>query len=184
MHYCEQFRPSSTGDLIARLFPAARRHLWSREQPVTAQAVARPNRECWVLHPQGEPLPDATRPVNVQIVLLDGSWNEVTEMTSAARTWGRLVRLPATSRSRYWLRAQSEAGGMSTAEALLALLEHFDLPDVHDALRLQFELHVYASLRSRGHKAQADAFLVDSPIRHALPDLLAALHTRRRNPAA
>jgi hypothetical protein len=48
-------------------------------------------------------------------------------------------------------------------------------------LRLQFELHVYAGLRTRGAKALADKFLEDSPLREAMPELLARMDERRPN---
>ena len=79
----------------------------------------------------------------------------------------------------YWLRAQADAARFSTIEALLFLLEFFGLNETRDALRLQFELHVYASLRARGHKADALAFLAESPIATAFAGLIAQLDVRR-----
>ena len=93
--------------------------------------------------------------------------------------WGRLVNLPMTGESRYWLRAQADAARFSTVEALLFLLQRFGLDKTHEVLRLQFELHVYANLRARGYKADALAFLATSPIAAAFPDLIAQLAIRR-----
>jgi len=67
----------------------------------------------------------------------------------------------------------------STIEALLFLLSALGLSHVENPLRLQFELHVYAGLRARGAKADAEAFLADSPIREAFPALLHELNQRR-----
>ena len=179
IHHREWYRPSSTGRLIRRVMPAAREHLWRRERRLSAEDLKLPGRELWVLHPQGALLPLAAPPAHVQVVLLDGSWRETTAMAQEVRGWGRLVSLPMTGESRYWLRAQSEAGRFSTVEALLFLLRAFGLEAAHDALRLQFELHVYASLRARGHKEAGERFLADSPVRDALPALIAALNVRR-----
>jgi hypothetical protein len=178
-HHREWFRPSSTGRLIHRVMPAAREHLWRRERHLSAEELRLPGRELWVLHPQGAVLPLAMPPAHVQVVLLDGSWRETTAMAQEVRNWGRLVSLPMTGESRYWLRAQSDAGRFSTIEALLFLLRAFGLAAAHDALRLQFELHVYAGLRARGHKEVAERFLADSPIRAAFPEVIAALNVRR-----
>lgn len=178
-HHREWFRPSSTGRLIHRLMPAARKHLWRRERHLSPEELKLPGRELWVLHPQGAVLPFDVPPANVQVVLLDGSWRETTAMAQDVRNWGRLVNLPMTGESRYWLRTQSDAARFSTVEALLFLLGAFGLTSAHDALHLQFELHVYASLRARGQKEAAERFLAESPIRTAFPELIAALNVPR-----
>lgn len=97
--------------------------------------------------------------------------------------WGRLVSLPMTGESRYWLRAKQEGSRFSTAEALLFLLDSFRLEAASAALRLQFELHVYASLRARGQKQRAEEFLETSPLRGAFPEMLAHLNTSRSRDA-
>jgi DTW domain-containing protein len=180
MHHRERFRPSSTGNLIHRVIPASRHHLWRRERALTAPDVRVPGRELWVLHPQGEPL-SATEQhaTNVQVLLLDGSWRETSAIAQEIRSWGRLVSLPMSGESRYWLRTQADTGRSSTAEALLYLLRHFGLEREYDALQLQFELHVYANLRARGHKDDAVEFLRASPIATTFADFIAQLDVRR-----
>jgi DTW domain-containing protein YfiP len=100
-------------------------------------------------------------------------------MMQAVVSWGRLVRLPAAGPSRYRLRAQPHEGNYSTIESLLFLLAALGLTREEAELRLQFELHVYAGLRARGAKAEADEFLADSPVRAAFPELLRQLDRRR-----
>ncbi|PTX92375.1 DTW domain-containing protein [Opitutus sp. ER46] len=175
----EHFRPSSTGNLIVRVLPEARQHLWYPDRPPTAAEVCRPGREVWLLHPSGEPAPAAARAQDVQVVLLDGAWSEASGMVRAVRGWGRLVSLPMQGESRYWLRAQADAHRFSTVEALLFVLRHFGLEPEAEALRLQFELHVYASLRARGAKAQARDFLAGSPIAATFAELIASLDVSR-----
>jgi DTW domain-containing protein YfiP len=179
IHHREQFRPTSTGNLIARLVPEARLHAWRADAPVQAETVRRPGRELWVLHPHGRPAPAGATPEQVQVVLLDGVWSETAIMARAVHDWGRLVSLPMSGESRYWLRAQQVGGRFSTIEALLHVLRDFGLAAAHEELRRQFELHVYASLRVRGLKERAEEFLRESPVPAAFPELLAQLNVRR-----
>lgn len=178
IHDRERHRPSSTGNLIARVLPETRLHPW-RHATRTPPALQSPDRELWILHPHGEAPPAGADPAKVQAVLLDGAWTETSAMARVLAPVGRLVALPMTGESRYWLRAQQDGGRFSTAEALLFLLQAFNLAEAHAQLRVQFELHVYAHLRARGRAEVAGKFLADSPVRTALPDLIAQLNTRR-----
>lgn len=179
VHHREHFRPTSTGNLIHRVVPASRHHVWRRERGLKADEIRRPGRELWVLHPHGLPAPEGADPAGVQVVLLDGSWSETSAMAREVASWGRLVGLPLAGKSRYWLRAQQEGTRFSTVEALLFLLRQFGLEVAHDALQVQFELHVYASLRARGRVDLAAEFLRESPLPAALPELLAQMQVRR-----
>jgi DTW domain-containing protein YfiP len=183
IHHREFWRPSSTGRLINRVIPASRGHVFRHDLPLVETAIRRPGRELWILHPLGERLPArpelVERAVAPQVLLLDGSWREAARMMHGVERWGRLVSLPMTGPSRYLLRDQQGAGNYSTVEALLFLLGALGLQAEHAALRLQFELHVYAGLRARGEKTAAENFLADSPVRAALPELLAELNRRR-----
>jgi DTW domain-containing protein len=179
VHHREQFRPSSTSGLIKRVIPASRPHLWRRERRMTAGEVRLPGRELWILHPRGEPMPSDRVAGDVQVLFLDGSWRETAAMAQEVGGWGRVVSLPTTGESRFWLRAQTDVRRFSTAEALLFLLRWFGLGEAHDVLLHQFELHVYASLRARGHKLEAMAYLAESPIAREFPELLAKLDERR-----
>jgi len=178
-HPRELTRPSSTGNLITRVMPEAKQHVWTLAQRPTATRVLNPAREPWILHPRGRPAPVGADAAGVQVILLDGLWNETAVMSREVAMWGRLVSLPMTGASRFWLRAQQESDRFSTVEALLFLLAAFHLAVPYEALRVQFELHVYASLRSRGRKDLAAEFLAGSVLLTALPDFLDQLHTRR-----
>ena len=179
-HHRERFRPSSTGTLINRIVPASRHVLWRRDRQLTAADVCIPGRELWILHPHGDPVPSPLPHASeVQVLLLDGSWRESSAMAQEVRGWGRRVNLPMAGASRYWLRAQADDARFSTVEALLFLLQTFGLKAAHEALRLQFELHVFASLRGRGQKAASQEFLATSPIRVAFRELIEELDVRR-----
>lgn len=179
LHQRELGRPTSTGRLINRIFPASRQHVWRPDAPLPEADVQSPGRELWILHPSGEPLPQAADPAGLQVLLLDGLWNETATMARATASWGRLVQLPMHGASRYWLRAQQEGGRFSTAEALLFLLEALQLKEAHAVLQRQFELHVYAGLRARGRTDLAAAFLEGSCLQRTLPEVIAALQQRR-----
>lgn len=179
MHYCEVHRPSSTGHLIKRLLPATGLHIGGGGRPLDRNAIARAGRELWILHPQGKPPPADATPENVQVLLIDGSWKQASDLLRGINSWGRTVRLPMTGTSRFQLRTQQSDHQFSTIEALLFLLASFGLAAVHDQLRLQLELHVFAGLLARGKQADARRFLAESPARDAFPDLVARLDPPR-----
>lgn len=179
IHPRELQRPSSTGALLTRVLPEARQHVWNHQNPPTAAEVIVPGRDVWILHPHGRPAPQGAQPQQVQVVLLDGLWNETSAMARAVSSWGRLVNLPMTGDSRFWLRAQKDGGRFSTLEALMFVLDSLGEAEVSAQLRLQLELHVYATLRARGRVNFAAEFLAGSPLRTALPEFLERFHTRR-----
>ncbi|SDR72842.1 DTW domain-containing protein [Opitutus sp. GAS368] len=179
IHKREYWRPTSTGRLINRIVTGSRGHVFWQEKPPGRASVVQPGRELWILHPRGEELPAGAVPANLQVLLLDGSWSEAGSMLEVVGQWGRRISLPMTGPSRYWLRNAPGAGKYATVEALLFLYAALGLTAAEAALRLQFELHVYAGLRTRGAKARADEFLATSPLRTAMPELLARLGERR-----
>lgn len=89
---------------------------------------------------------------------------------------GRCVRLPEASvgPSRYWLRDQLGPGQLSTAEALMGVFHALGEHEAAAALRLHFELHVYAMLLARGRREMAERYLGHSPLLTASP----AIHDR------
>jgi DTW domain-containing protein len=178
MHTRELLRPSSTGHLLGRIVAGSRLHEWRPEAPPRRDDVSRPGRELWILHPQGDAPPPVADPAALQVVLLDGSWVQATDMAHAVAPWGRRVRLPMAGESRYWLRRQAGEGQFSTAESLLFLLESLGLGAAAADLRAQFELHVWATLLSRGKKARAAEYLADSPVGAAFPAVVEALTGR------
>src|SRR4051812_28241486 len=179
IHHREFHRPTSTGRLINRLLPASRHHIFRANHVVVREVIEAPERELWVLHPRGEPVPADANPANLQVLLLDGSWREATRMAQSVTGWGRLVRLPEAGASRNHLRQQEQPGNYSTAESLLFLFAALGLKEEEAKLRRQFELHVYAGLRTRGAKAQAAAFLAGSSLLQNFPELIAQLEVRR-----
>lgn len=194
-HALEAHRPSSTGNLIPRVVEGARVHLYRRERPLVREEIIRPEAsELWILHPNGEALPERdeagpnVRNTNIgrgrklQVLLLDASWAQAGGMLAQVQDWGRRVRLPMSGKSRYALRAQNGDGRFSTFEALLFLLEARGEAEAARRLRLQFELHVYAGLCSRGRKAEAEAYLAESPAKDAFPELIAEFARKRPNP--
>jgi DTW domain-containing protein YfiP len=181
IHKREYWRPTSTGRLINRVVTGSRGHIFWQEKPTAQESVVMPGRELWILHPRGEEPPQDADPAKIQALLLDGSWSEAGSMLEVVGKWGRRISLPMSGPSRYWLRNAPGAGKYATVEALIFLYAALGLTEAERQLRRQFELHVYAGLRTRGAKALADKFLASSPLREAMPDLLARMDVRRPN---
>lgn len=185
IHEREMERPTSTGHLIQRVFPATRHFVWKGRQPVDPAQVRLPGRELWILHPNGEEMPEPPPPSQVQVLLVDGSWKQSTAMMKTLhKLEGRRVRLPVAQLgggTRFWLRNQQAEGYFSTAEALLHLMQLLGMHDTQAAFRLQFELHVYAVLCARGAKLGAAEYLSESPIAAAFPELVARLNHCRKD---
>ena len=199
MHPQEQCKPSSTGKLIERAVQGARCQLYQRgphhepnilvpeshqhSGPPPPSLAALRGPELWILHPLGEPLEsiqsviDSSTPL--QVLLLDGNWSQAGEMLRTIESIGRCVRLRAAGPSRYWLRDQREPSHISTAEALLGVFNAVGDTAAEVQFRLHFELHVYASLRARGRRQLAEDYLLDSPLKAAIPDFLERLNARR-----
>lgn len=189
LHRHEQYKPSSTGRLIARAVEGAACHLFERGNRFfgsagLSPAALLPDRDVWILHPQGEPVPAAGLAGHAmpQVVLLDGTWREAGEMQRAVEGLGRCVRLPEPGPSRYWLRDQKAPTHVSTAEALLEVFRVVGDAAAERCFRLHFELHVYATLLSRGRRDVADRYLATSPLREALPEFVKQLTTPRSLP--
>ena len=192
IHRLEQCRPSSTGKLVGRAVAGAVCHVYQRgnrffpETGYPADAFEA-ERELWVLHPSGDPLPEpaateACGSAAPAVLLLDGSWRQASEMLASMHDRGRCVRLPDAATiepSRYWLRDQAKPEQLCTAEALIGVLKSLDEPEAAQKLRLHFELHVYATLRVRGHRELAERYLGHSPLLTEAPDALDRLHARR-----
>jgi DTW domain-containing protein YfiP len=187
IHRQEQHKPTSTGRLIARTVAGSKSHVYQRfSRFFAASSLAPkdllPDRELWVLHPLGEPMPSAAslagRPLP-QVLLLDGTWRQAGEMLRAVEGMGRCVRLPSPGASRYWLRGHDAPTHVSTAEALLGVFGALGDSAAERCFRLHFELHVYAALLARGRRELADRYLEDSPLKDAIPEFLEELNTRR-----
>jgi len=190
IHRGEQHRPSSTGMLVARVVAGAACHVYQREThffpasgfPTDAREA---HQELWILHPSGDPLTAHTTAASEspgpQIVLLDGTWRQAGEMLRSVEGLGRCVSLPeaAVAPGRFWLRDQPAPTHLSTAEALLGVFRAVGDDAAERRLRLHFELHVYATLLSRGRRELAERYLGLSPLRAELPEFLDRLHARR-----
>ena len=191
IHRHELGKPSSTGRVVSRAVRGAVCHTYQRVSrhfpPAGFPADAcEPDRELWILHPTGEPLPAvptataARRGAGIHVLLLDGTWRQAGDMLRSVEGRGRCVRLPddAAEPSRFWLRDQSAPGHMSTAESLVHVLQAVGESAAAGHLRLHFELHVYATLLARGKREMAERYLGHSPLLTEARDVLDRLHAR------
>lgn len=195
LHRREQWKPSSTGRLVARVVTGAAGHVFQRATrffPASgwpADAVE-PRRELWILHPNGEPLPacppgaDAACGASPDILLLDGTWRQAGEMLRSLEGTGRCVRLTDASQepSRYWLRDQPGPFQLSTAETLVRVFGAVGEAEAKRRLTLHFELHVYATLLARGKREMAERYLGHSPLITEAPDAIDRLRRRVAGP--
>lgn len=192
IHRHESQKPSSTGRLVARAVSGAVPHIYQRETKFLPAATlsgdaSEPNRDLWILHPNGQPLPApsdaAAAPSNprLHILLLDGTWRQAGEMLRTVDCMGRCVRLPNArdQPSRYWLRNQPGPGQLSTAETLIEVFRAAGDHEAAHRLRLHFELHVYATLLARGRREMAERYLGHSPLLTDEPAALAQFHAPR-----
>ncbi len=177
MHFKEAYRPSSTGHLIGRLVNGA---VVREYRPDLPQAVpVATDGPLWILHPSGEEPPAGALPEGLRVMLIDGSWQQAAGMLRSSATRGKCIRLPMTGVSRYRLRSQQEGGRFSTIEALMFLCAALGAHDSERALRLRFELHVYAGLLSRGRVLEAAEYLRESPAAAQWPELIRKLQPVR-----
>ena len=179
MHPRETARPSSTGHLIKSVLPSSRIHPYVQDSLLKRESVVQAGKTLWIMHPRGEPLPAAIAPAELQVLLLDGNWRQAGVMVHTVKPWGRLVCLPAMGTNRYWLRSQAGAGSYCTVETLIFLLGALGLQTAQTQLRLDFELHVYAGLCSRGAKARAADYLSTSTLRDELSGVIARVFPDR-----
>jgi len=188
IHRHEHAKPSSTGRLVARAVSGATCHVYQRANRFYPAAgwpdgLVPPGDTLWIAHPSGErgPAADLAAPDRLHLLLLDGTWRQAGEMLRSVEAHGRLVRLPDTDHgpSRSWLREQPAAGALATAEALLGFLRLGGEREAERLLRLHFELHVYATLLSRGKREQAERYLGTSPLLAERPSPIDRLHARR-----
>jgi hypothetical protein len=191
IHRHEQHKPSSTGKLVVRAVVGSTCHVYDRDNGFSAasgwpgDAVAR-HEDFWILHPAGDPLPGEQSPTvpkherRQSVLLLDGTWRQAGEMLRSLEGVGRCVRLPDANNapSRYWLRDQPGPEKLSTAEALLGVFKAVGQHEAARRLRLHFELHVYATLRSRGKREMAERYLGYSPLLADAPAAIEALDAR------
>jgi hypothetical protein len=156
IHRLERCRPSSTGNLVGRAVDGAVCHVYQRGNrffPATGYPddAREHDRELWVLHPSGDRLPEPATP--------DARVSErPPTVLLLDGSWRQAGEMLATMHGR----------GRCVR-----------LPEAARRLRLHFELHVYATLRVRGHRELAERYLGHSPLLTEAPDALDCLHARR-----
>jgi len=190
IHRGEQHKPSSTGNLVARAVTGATCHVYQRATRFFTASGFKPesldsSRELWILHPSGDPLPALAASTNKtpcpHLLLLDGTWRQAGEMVHTVERMGRCVSLPEPTATpgRYWLRDQPAPTHLSTAEALIGGFQALGDTTAARRLQLHFELHVYATLLSRGRREMAERYLGHSPLLAEIPEFLDRLTARR-----
>lgn len=163
IHHTEYYKPTSTGQLIHRIFPGSERILFKHDIPMAESTIQKKDRELLILHPFGEVLSPTEDVSQARFLLLDGNWSQAAGMLKRFDHLGRKVSLPMQGASRFWLREKQAGTRYSTIEALIFLLNHLG----HSPLALQcqaiFERHVHAGLLARGKKELAAEYRLGMP---------------------
>lgn len=155
-HAHEAFKPTSTGDLVARCIPATRVVDWAhRGQAVELGLDA----HTVLLFP-----PTSARPVAPleelraglhapQLVILDGTWRQASKMARHVPGLAALpvLTFPPVADDLPPLRGERREGGMPTALAVVAALQALEAsPAAAEALLAAYRELVRRTLRSRG----------------------------------
>ena len=155
IHHAEFYKPTSTGQLIHRIFPASDLILFKHDIPLPESSLVKQDRELLILHPFGESLSPFEDLSQSRFLLLDGNWSQAAGMLKRFDYLGRKVSLPMQGASRFWLREKQAGTRYSTIEALIFLLNHFGHLELAKQCQVIFERHVYAGLLARGKKELA-----------------------------
>ncbi len=158
VHYREARKPTNTGLLAARALVGSRVGvIGDRAQPLPA-AVLAPDERAVLLYPAADAVPIATLPPGAPITLVvpDGNWRQAGKMGHRVPGLAALPRVTlgdAAAASEYHLRAEPQAEGLATLEAIARAyrtLEGPTGPAVEAALLGIFRVMVSRTLWLRG----------------------------------
>lgn len=152
-HYKEQWKTSNTARVVAATCDGASVHDWhGRGTPFEGPDLGGAS---FLLYPDAE-LGPADVPDGATVVVVDGAWKQVGKMVRFAPGLARLPRVsvPVSEAASPLLRRRVRTGGVSSAEAIAALLA------------ARGEETSAARLRA-GLKAQASAILASKGLSHA-----------------
>jgi DTW domain-containing protein YfiP len=155
MHRRELHKTTATGPLALLALPDARRLVHGdRDDRVHLGDVDEPGRRGLILVPDAEPLSDALLardPRPVTLVVPDGSWRQASKAARRLPGVERFERvgLPAGPPTRWGLRDEPKAGGLSTLEAIARALGVIEGPAVQAALEALFDTMVARTLGTR-----------------------------------
>lgn len=158
LHYREERRPTNTGQLATRcLQDSAIAIVGDRARPLELAAIA-DREQPLLLYPADDAVPitefaDSARPV--VLIVPDGSWRQASKMRKRipALAAAPCVTLPEAGPSSYRLRAEPQAGGLATFEAIaraLGILEGAAGPAIEAAMLALFQVMVERTLWLRG----------------------------------
>ncbi|GEM_PF-1145446 len=148
-HYKEHHKTSSTARLIAHCCAGTTVHDWrGRGAPFSGPRL---DDDTWLLFPGGEASPEDL-PAGAQVIVVDGAWKQVGKIVRFAPGLAALPRVSVavTEAKGPLLRRRVRRGGMSSAEAIAALLEARDQERAAAGLRRGLAAQIEAILASKG----------------------------------
>lgn len=127
-HTRELTRASNSGQLITQCLPDTQRIVWQRTTPDQAllQLIARhqPVNQIALVYPGEKNPPTAQQQTFKYYILIDSTWQEARKIYNRSDYLHSLpcVQLSDGQPSRYSLRRNQQANGLSTAETAMVLL--------------------------------------------------------------
>jgi len=164
LHCREERRPTNTGQLAARCMPrSAISIVGDRARPLELAPVAE-HEQPLLLYPADDAVPitrfaASARPV--VLIVPDGSWRQASKMRKRIAGLAEVpcVTLPDLGPTTYRLRAEPQAGGLATFEAIaraLCILEGETGPAIEAAMLALFRVMVERTLWLRGALPDAE----------------------------
>lgn len=164
-HAREQFKPTNTGRLLARMLETAPLLPFGREGVPFEPGPLLDGAVDWrVLFPREDAVPIDRAPApregrRLGFVLLDGSWTQAARMSRRVPVVAELpcVSLPAGAPSIWTVRTQLREDGCSTFEAAERALRSIEGADATAPLRDAFARVVAAMLHLKGKRSSPEA---------------------------
>lgn len=140
-HENELRKYSNTGRLVLESIPTlARRCLWRRTVPDEQLLATIETAQVALLHPEGDAVPVASQGAYDHFIVIDSTWQEARKIINRSTYLHDIPRvaLPTGSPSRFTLRRNQVAGGLSTVESVIALLKAQQYDHVAEQLEQNF----------------------------------------------
>ena len=159
MHGLEHPKPTNTGKLVVACLPHSELHLFGPDLPPLMERPWPATHTPVVLFPVAgaEPIEAFRGTRDMALIALDGSWRQAARLRRRFATLGvRFAAAPAGP-SVYRLRAEPDAQGMSTFEAVtrsLAVLEGIDPEPLERTLRIFRDRTLWCRGSIRDHEVE------------------------------
>ena len=152
VHYREARKPTNTGQLAARCLANSRvAIIGDRARPLALPLVADGERAV-LLYPSDDAVPLVATDLPTTVVVPDGNWRQAAKMGRRVPGLDTLPRVTLADPrpTEYRLRAEPQAHGLATFEAIARAWRVLEGETVEDAMMAVFRVMVSRTLWSRG----------------------------------